>query len=190
MTTITPPSAPPPRKDLKRWRRTLIRVGVLLLFGGVGCTVAACGGAAPAGPAATSTPRPTATPANPNASAPAYTAAVVSAVSSIGQAWEKFSSDCNQQDVTTTVCRDDLQAVHDAVASGQSTLSQHPAPPCLKAVDARVREALTDYHDGITLIQQGVQDGDTGSIQVGSDLLSDGNNELAHAQAEIHDATC
>lgn len=189
MSANTPHPASPRRGDLRTRRGALIGVGVLILFGVIGGTIAACGeAAAPASP--TATPRPTATPVNPNASAPAYKAAVIAAIGGVSQAWDKFRNDCNEQDITTTTCRNDLQAVHDAVVNGQSTVSQHPAPPCMKAADARVREALSDYHDGVTLIRQGVESGDTGSIQVGGDMLTDGNNELAHAQVEMSQAVC
>ncbi len=181
----------PGQRNPKIWQRALRSAEALLLIGLIGGMVAACGGtAAPASPTATATTRPSPTPTVSNASAPAYIGAVTSAITSLGQSFNKFGNDCNDKDITDTVCRNDLQAIHDATVSVQSTLDQHPAPPCLKAVDARLREAMTDFHDGVTLIQQGADSNDVSSIQAGSDMLLDGNKELTQAGVEMDKAAC
>ncbi len=177
------------RRSPSLLKRALTLVEALLLVSFIGGMVVACdGGAAPATPTATA--RATATPVNPNASAPIYRDAVTTAERRLSAATSKFSSDCANQDISQQVCVNDLQGIHDATVNFQSTLDQHPAPPCLKAVDARLREALTDYHDGITLIKQGAESKDTASVQAGADMLADGDKEYTHAMVEMDEAPC
>ena len=188
MPTLTSPPVSPKRKSLRIWWRALIGAETLLLVGLMGGMVAACAGTAPASP--TATPRATATPVNPNASAPIYRDTVTSAEKRLSTATNKFGNECSDQDIRIATCVTDLQGIHDAVVNFQSTLDQHPAPPCLKAVDARLREALTDYHDGITLIKQGVESSDIAVVQAGIDMLKDGDSEYTHAMVEMDEAPC
>ncbi len=183
------PPTPPRSKWLKTWQTALISFVMLFLIGVVGSLAGCNPSSAPASPTATPKPTPTAT-TNPNASAPAYAAAVLEAANNVEATTTKFDTDCKDATEYTTICRNDLQAIHDAIASFQTTLDQHPAPPCLKVVDTIFREALRDYHDGLTLIIQGLDEKDAEAVSAGLQMLLDGSDEMSHAEVAAREVKC
>lgn len=190
------------RPSLKRrrsqwWHWVPIGISVLFIIG-----LSACGGG-PATATATQTPAPTATPqptatslptatpkptTNPNAGVPSYVAEVVPRLESLGSATNDVGIACGAEDIAA--CRDALQKVHDETASFQTYLQQHPAPPCLQAGDTLMHSTLTDLHDGVTLITQGLDNQNTSDLEAGVQLVNRASSTLQDAATEFSRAQC
>jgi hypothetical protein len=189
---VTQPPVQPPRKN----RRTLWIVlgsigGVLLLC----CVIiviatAASGGFNSITKAATATSAPaTATPTvNPNASAPAYLAAIEPLAAIMQADFQAVQTDCSAGNLSA--CSSDSQKVHDDAANLLTNLYEQPAPPCLKTADTKLREGLKDYQDGSALVVQGINNHDTSMIMAGRQKMDQGNTAVNQATTELTQASC
>jgi len=147
-------------------------------------------------PTATAKPTatPTATPATPPPTlsqrelAASYAKAIQADTAAASSGFNDVQTACSAGDFAG--CRSALVSLQTNLAIFQQDLDAHPAPPCLKAADQELRQALSLYQQGAQLGVQGIDQVDAAKISQGGDLMSQATAHLTHASALVQQASC
>jgi hypothetical protein len=98
------------------------------------------------------------------------------------------STSCATRDVSG--CRTAFQKVASAEATFRRDLDGHPAPDCLKPVDATIRSALGLYQQGAQVGIQGLAAGSTSQVAQGGGLLDQGTTRLTAVTDQLRLVAC
>jgi hypothetical protein len=114
--------------------------------------------------------------------------AIVPDTTTLGNDLTKLGKDCGNQDMNA--CDTDAHILLVAVQTAQETLSQHPAPPCLKAADTEYRASLTSLANAAKELYIGIESNDISQVQAATNNLYRASSQITKTADLIGKASC